>query len=136
MPKIFLAACCLALSFALVVSASDWDRKSVVTINEPLIVAGSPVVTLEPGTYVLRLLDSSAEHSVVQILNEREDKLFTTVLAVSNYRLKPKDKTALSYWETPSGNPKALHAWFYPGDNFGQEFVYPKGLAPKTTRGT
>jgi hypothetical protein len=22
--------------------------------------------------------------------------------------------------------PEALRAWFYPGDNFGQEFVYPK----------
>jgi hypothetical protein len=24
-----------------------------------------------------------------------------------------------------------LRAWFYPGDNFGQEFAYPKGLSAK-----
>jgi hypothetical protein len=29
----------------------------------------------------------------------------------------------------------ALRAWFYPGDNFGQEFVYPKGLAAKIAEG-
>jgi hypothetical protein len=27
-------------------------------------------------------------------------------------------------YERPSGNPEALHAWFYPGDTFGHEFVY------------
>jgi outer membrane biosynthesis protein TonB len=29
-------------------------------------------------------------------------------------------------WETPAGQPAALRAWFYPGDNFGQEFAYSK----------
>ena len=25
-----------------------------------------------------------------------------------------------------SGSPEAIHSWFYPGDNTGWEFVYPK----------
>ena len=34
------------------------------------------------------------------------------------------------FWETPAGEPRALRAWFYPGDNFGQEFPYkPKMIA-------
>jgi hypothetical protein len=70
----------------------------------------------------------------VQIFNEREDKLYTTVLAIANYRLFPKDKTTFSFWETPRGNPVALKAWFFPGDNWGQEFVYPKGLAATIAR--
>ncbi len=126
-----LAVCCLALSFAFVVSASDWDKRTVITLHEPLIVAGVPVVTLEPGTYVMRLLNSPSNRHIVQIFNEREDQLFTTVLAIPNYQLEPKDKTGFAFWETPAGNPNALRAWFYPGDNFGQEFVYPKGLAAK-----
>jgi hypothetical protein len=124
-----LAVCCLALSFAFVVSASDWDKRTVVTLHEPLIVAGVPVVTLEPGKYVMRLLNSSSNRHIVQIFNERQDKLFTTVLAIPNYQLEPNGKTIFAFWETPPGNPTALRAWFYPGDNFGQEFVYPKGLA-------
>lgn len=126
-----LAVCCLALSFAFVVSASDWDKRTVITLHEPLMVAGVPVVTLEPGTYVMRLLNSPSNRHIVQIFNKREDQLFTTVLAIPNYQLEPKDKTGFAFWETPAGNPNALRAWFYPGDNFGQEFVYPKGLAAK-----
>ncbi len=129
-----LAVFCLALSFALVASGGDWNKRTVVTLHDPLIVAGVPVVTLEPGTYVMRLLDSPSNRHIVQIFNEREDKLFTTVLAIPNYQLEPKDKTGFAFWETPAGNPNALRAWFYPGDNFGQEFVYPKGLAAKIAK--
>ena len=129
----FLAVCLLS-SFASVMFASEADKRTVITLNEPLIVAGVPVVTLEPGTYVLLLEESYSDRHIVRIFNERQDKLFTTVLAIPNYRLQPTDKTAISFWETPAGNPRALQAWFYPGDNFGQEFVYPKGLAAKVAR--
>ena len=55
--------------------------------------------------------------------------LVTTVLAIPNYRLRPTGKSIFAMWETPAGQPAALRAWFYPGDNFGQEFAYPKGKA-------
>jgi len=74
--------------------------------------------------------------AVVRFTNEREDKVFTTVLALPNLRLTPTDKTAFQWWETPRGNPRALRAWFYPGDSFGHEFVYPKGLAVRIARDT
>ena len=64
-------------------------------------------------------------------MNEREDEVISTFLAIPNYRLKPTGDTAFQFWETPAGNPKALRAWFYPGDNFGQEIAYPKGLSAK-----
>ncbi len=28
--------------------------------------------------------------------------------------------------ERPAGGPEAVKSWFYPGDNYGFEFVYPK----------
>ena len=37
----------------------------------------------------------------------------------------------LTFWEVPAGQPKALRAWFYPGDNDGQEFAYPKEEADR-----
>lgn len=86
---------------------------------------------LQPGTYVMKLVDSLAYRHIVRIMNERENEVITTILAIPNYRLKPTGDTAFEWWETPAGNPKAMRAWFYPGDNFGQEFVYPKGLAAK-----
>lgn len=32
----------------------------------------------------------------------------------------------MTFRERAAGEPQAIRAWFYPGDNFGQEFVYPK----------
>jgi hypothetical protein len=32
----------------------------------------------------------------------------------------------MKFSERPGDSPEALRAWFYPGDEFGQEFVYPK----------
>jgi hypothetical protein len=108
---------------------SDYDKRTVVTFNEPVMIAGVPVVTLEPGTYVMKVVNHEHSRNIVQIFNEHGDKLFTTVLAINNYRVVPKDKTTFSFWETPRGNPVALKSWFFPGDRWGQEFVYPKGLA-------
>ena len=116
--------------------ASDYDKRTVITFNEPVMIAGVPVVTLEPGKYVIKLVNHDHSRNIVQIFNERENKLFTTVLAIPNYRMFPKNKTTFGFWETPRGNPTALRAWFAPGDNWGQEFVYPKGLAAKMARDT
>jgi hypothetical protein len=122
--------------FAGAVFADEWVKRTGIRLNEPVMVAGVPVVTLEPGNYVIRLMNHDHNRNIVQIFNEREDQLFTTVLAIPNYRLEPKNRTEFRFWETPSGNPIALRAWFAPGDHWGQEFVYPKGLAAKVARET
>jgi hypothetical protein len=105
--------------------ASAWDKMTIVNVNEP-IIAGNKV--LDPGTYVWKLLDSPSNRHIVQIYDKDQRHLETTVLALPNYRLHPQGKTQFSFWETPAGVPKAVRAWFYPGDNFGQEFTYPKKL--------
>ena len=53
----------------------------------------------------------------MQIYNSAENHLETTILAIPNYRVRPADRTVFTSWETPPGQPKALKAWFYPGDN-------------------
>jgi len=117
-----------------VLFAGDWTKRTEVTLGQPVIVAGFPVVTLEPGQYVFRLANSESDRHIVQIFNAEENKLYTTVLAIPNYRLDATDKVKFTFYETPTGNPVALHAWFGPGDTWGQEFVYPKGLAARIAR--
>ena len=56
-----------------------------------------------------------------------------TLLAIPDYRLKPTGKTVITFSERPAASPEALRAWFYPGDNYGHEFVYPQ-TARHTTR--
>lgn len=122
--KSFAAASCLGL-MTLVPSAmaDQWNKRTILTVNEPIQVPGK---VLQPGKYVMKLMDSPSNRHIVQIFNEREDQLQTTVLAIPNYRLQPTGKTEFQWWETPAGQPRAMRAWFYPGDNFGQEFAYPK----------
>ena len=85
--------------------------------------------TLPAGTYVFKLLDSASDRHIVQIFNQAEDHVYTTILAIPNYRLKATGKTVLTFRERGEGQPEAIHAWFYPGHEWGEEFVYPKARA-------
>lgn len=125
---ITIASCLFLLAVAFLPSskADEWNKKTIITINEPLAIPGK---VLQPGTYVMKLLDSPADRHIVQIFNQDESQIQATILAMPNYKLEPSDKTQFAFWEMPAGQPRALKAWFYPGDNFGQEFAYPKELA-------
>jgi LPXTG-motif cell wall-anchored protein len=115
----------IGTSFVPKAHADAWDKMTIVTVNEP-IIAGNKV--LDPGTYVWKLLDSQSDRHIVQIFNKDQQHLQTTILAIPDYRLQPTGKTQFAFWETPAGVPKAVKDWFYPGDNYGQEFPYPKKL--------
>jgi|SRR5579863_6488971 len=112
------------------VKADQWDKKTVITINEPVQMPSccnpDHVVVLQPGTYVFVLVDSLSDRHIVRVFEQDQKTVVTTILAIPNYRLQPTDTTAIRFWETPAGQPRAMRAWFYPGDNFGQEFAYHK----------
>jgi hypothetical protein len=112
-------------TFAFRAQADVWDKKTVITVDQPIQVEDT---YLEPGTYVFKLLESSSDRHIVQIYNREQNHLINTILAIPNYRLQPTGKSRFSFYEVPPGNAPAMHAWFYPGDNFGQEFTYPKQL--------
>jgi hypothetical protein len=112
--------------FAPVAKADEWDKQTVLTFNEPVEIPGR---VLLPGTYVFKLADSQSDRTIVQIFTENQQQLLATIFAIPAYRLEPTDKTSVTLEERPSGSPEALHKWFYPGDNYGIEFVYPKSEA-------
>jgi hypothetical protein len=123
--SVFAAALLLALALP-TLRADELTKRTVVTVNDTIQL---PNVVLQPGTYVFKLLDSPSNRDIVQIFDKDETHLITTILALPNYRLQPTGKTVITFWETPAGTPAAVRAWFYPGDNYGQEFVYPKNLS-------
>src|SRR5262245_40580021 len=116
-----------ALAFSASVKADAWNKKTIVTFNQPVEVPGG--VVLPPSTYVFKLLDSASNRHIVQIFNEDQNHIYATVLAIPNYRLRVTGKTVITFTERAAGEPPAIRAWFYPGDNFGQEFVYSKRRA-------
>ena len=107
-------------------SADEWNKKTILTVSSPIEVPGA---VLPPGEYVMKLVDSPSNRHVVRFMNADEDEVISTVIAIPNQRLEPTGDTQFSWYETPAGSPPAMRAWFYPGDNFGQEFVYPEGRA-------
>ncbi len=136
--KLFKAAttvCCMALMGAVLIpsaQADDWNRKTVITFSGPVEIPGVHLTgwgVLPAGTYVFKILDSQSDRHIVQIFNKDETTIFATILAIPNYRLKATDKTVMTFSERPAGEPEALRAWFYPGRNWGEEFVYPKAKA-------
>jgi hypothetical protein len=106
--------------------ADEWNKKTVMTFNQPVEIPGQ---ILPAGTYTFVLLDSPSDRHIVQIFNADGSQIIATVLAINNYRLKPTGDTVVKFAERSGDNPEALKGWFYPGDNFGQEFVYPKQRA-------
>jgi len=109
------------------VQAGQWDKLTKISIAEPVRL---PTITLQPGNYRLKLMESAANRHIVEVEDEN-GKGLAIILAIPNYRLQPTGKTEFQFWETPAGETKAIRAWFYPGDNFGQEFAYPKDEAAK-----
>jgi len=119
--------------------ADDWNRKTKITFSGPVEIPGVHLkgwAVLPAGTYVFKILDSLSDRHVVQIFNEDESIVYATILAIPNYRLKATDKTVITFSERPAGEPEALRAWFYPGRNFGEEFVYPKARAIELAKTT
>ena len=122
-----LTAICML--FSSTASAQPWNKKTTVTFNAPVEIPGVGAQVLPAGTYVFKLLDSLSDRNIVQVFNKDESHVYATILAIPNYRLKATDKTVMTFAERAAGDPQAIRAWFYPGDNWGQEFVYPKTKA-------
>jgi hypothetical protein len=112
--------------------ADEFNRKTVITFSGPVEIPGVHMIgwgVLPAGTYVFKIMDSQSDRHIVQIFSKDEKTVYATILAIPNYRLKPTDKTVITFRERPAGEPEALRAWFYPGRNWGEEFVYPKAIA-------
>ena len=130
--KGLVAGLCLTVLCALAApnaKADEWNRKTIVTFSGPVEVPGVGAQILPAGTYVFKILDSLSDRHIVQIFNQDETHVFTTILAIPNYRLKTTDKTVITFRERPAGEPEALRAWFYPGRAWGEEFVYDRSKA-------
>jgi hypothetical protein len=124
--KIIQTAVCALMLCAILspaIKADEWNKKTVVTFADAVQIPGQ---VLPAGTYVFKLANSSANRHIVEVWTGDQTQLITTVLTVADYRPDTPDKTVFEYDERPGDTPMAIHAWFFPGDHFGQEFVYPQ----------
>lgn len=129
----------LGAAFSPNAKADEINHKTIVTFSgpveiPPVYIRGMRI--LPAGTYVFKLTDSSSNRHIVQIFNKDETKIYATVLAIPDYRLRAKGKTVITFNEGIAGAPQPIRAWFYPGANWGEEFVYPKTRAVELAKVT
>jgi hypothetical protein len=122
---LFVAALVMAIGFS--AKADTLNKLTYLTFSQPVELPGN--VTLPAGTYAFTLMDTFGYRHIVQVFDKDRTHLYATILAIPNYRVGVTDKTVIRFSETAAGAPNAIKEWFYPGDNFGQEFVYPKSRA-------
>jgi len=135
--KVVAIVACLALvavAFLPGVKADELNKKTTVTFNVPVEVPGVGAQVLPAGTYVFKLVASRSNRHIVRIFNEDETHVYTTILAIANYRMRSTGKTVMTFRERAAGQPEAIRTWFYPGDTWGHEFVYAKKRAIELAR--
>lgn len=126
-------ATALSLVCAVVAVADDWNDRTTLKFDAPIMVPGK---TLSPGTYTFNLLDSKTNRHVVQIFNEDGTRLIATTNAIPAKRMEPKGDVVLKLNPTEAGAPAAIKAWFYPGSLYGHEFIYPDSQARQIAQRT
>jgi len=132
--KMILPSAMVATLFlaAHVTKAGEWNEKTTMTFNTPVEIPGH---VLEPGTYVFKLVDTSnSDRNLVAVYNKNESHLYGVFLTVPDHKSNTSGKVIVTFAEAPAGSPDALWAWFYPGDNHGHEFVYPKSEAVRLAK--
>jgi len=112
-------------------NADTFNKKTKLTFSQPIRVPGA---TLAAGSYVFKLVDSQSNRNIIQIMNVRENKLYSTVLAIPDYRLNPSSHTIMTFGEVGAGCSPAVKSWFYPGDTYGNRFVYGKKEADEMAK--
>ena len=109
------------------VMADEWNKRTEFQFSGPVEIPGK---LLAPGKYVFQLVDSDSDRNIVEVFSEDSngrDTLIATLLTIPDYIQKTPDKAIVHFEERHSGTPEAIHSWYYPGENTGWQFVYPKG---------
>jgi len=116
------------ISFPAASMADDYDKKTIITITEPLEVPG---IVLQPGKYVFKLLNSSSNRHIVEVMNERMDHLYALTFTAAARKVQQKGRTVLTFYEGKGDQPHAIRQWYWPGELDGQEFLYPRKQAER-----
>jgi LPXTG-motif cell wall-anchored protein len=123
----------LGFASLLLAQGTPVQRTTKLNIAEPTEISGT---ILQPGAYMMRVHDFKDGKVQVQVTDESEKQVFATVTAMRMRRnldtnQQQADQTEFTY-TTANGHP-ALATWFYPGDEWGEQFTSGKATWPAET---
>ena len=137
--RIITSACAAAAILAMSAAPAQaqggpMDSRTEFTFNQPVELPG---VTLPPGTYIFRFVDSTSSRKVMQVqARDASNKTYGMFMTISAQRPRASDDAELRFLETPAGQPAAVKTWWYPGNTIGREFIYPKDQARRLAQAT
>jgi Protein of unknown function (DUF2911) len=112
-----------SLFFELTAHADEADQATTITFSQPIQIPGQ---VLPAGTYLFKLANTDSELNTVQIFNGDRTVLYATLQTIPTERQEPAGETVVALAAQGGGQPDVLLKWFYPGNETGNEFVYPK----------
>jgi hypothetical protein len=111
------------LIFELAAHAGESDQTTTITFSQSIQIPGQVLLA---GTYVFKLANGDSDRNVVQVFNADRTVLYATLETIATVRQQTNGHTVITLAEQGSGQPDALLKWFYPGQEVGNEFLYPK----------
>jgi hypothetical protein len=109
--------------FEFAAHADETNQETTITFSAPVQIPGQ---VLPAGTYRLELADADDDLDVVSIFNADGTVLYATMQTVPAERRDVTGNTVVTLAAPEAGKPDFLVKWFYPGNNVGHEFVYPR----------
>lgn len=116
-----VAATLLFTTLSPIARASERNKKTVVTFDQPVAIPGQ---VLPAGTYVFTVLESASNQNVVQVWTQDQTELLAMTETVPVYRSSAPDTPIFRLDDRFPDSPAEIRAWFYPGDTTGHEFLY------------
>lgn len=126
---------------------ADEPKPMIISIDRPIEIPGYCFLgdesgreildyrLLGAGRYAVEIVDPAsigvipASPRMVLRLRSLDRDFSTMIVGVADFRPVPSARRGLSYYKSRSGEPMALHGWFYPRGPFNIEFVYPEPQA-------
>jgi len=116
----------LSILMATPALADESNKRIEFQFSVPVQIPGH---VLAPGKYVFELMDSPVNRNTVEVFKDSDgrESLIAILFAIPDYTSNAPDKPTIHFEERGSGSPQAINSWFYPGEDTGWEFIYPKG---------
>ena len=122
------------LASILTLSGAGWPQSGLankmnhLTFSHPVQVPGA---TLPAGSYTFSLMSGpSANRRIVRVTSRSDDdKVFATILTISDYRPETIKYRAIALGKKGCADAIPIKAWFYPGERYGYRFIYPEEQA-------
>jgi hypothetical protein len=122
----------MAFSISVPVARADVsNQRTKLTFNQAVEIPGH---VLPARTYWFAVVDDDSFRNLVQVYSADWSVLYATLLTVPSDRTESSCETTLTFAERSYSKPQAILTWFYPGEETGHEFIYPKNEEKELSR--